>query len=146
MTRGMASLASLQPVSPLGAVTTWKPCLARNRRVRSSVAGSSSITRIVSAPDSAVGSLAFGFVAGICAGFSLTTAGRSTVNVVPSPTTLSIVMSPPIIWQNFFEMARPNPVPPYFRVVDESAWVNSSKTFSICSGVMPIPVSRTDQR
>ena len=40
-------------------------------------------------------------------------------------------------------MASPSPVPPYFRVVVTSAWVNGSKTLETCSTVMPTPVSVT---
>src|SRR5215470_5248144 len=40
-------------------------------------------------------------------------------------------------------MARPRPVPPNFRAVNESACVNSANSFACCSGVMPMPVSDT---
>ena len=40
-------------------------------------------------------------------------------------------------------MASPSPVPPYYRVVVTSAWVNGSKTLETCSTVMPTPVSVT---
>ena len=50
-------------------------------------------------------------------------------------------MSPPIMRQKRRLIARPRPVPPYFRVVEASAWVNSWNSFAICSGVMPMPVS-----
>jgi hypothetical protein len=46
------------------------------------------------------------------------------VNVEPLPTSLTTVMSPPIIWQSLRESARPRPVPPNFRVVDASTCVN----------------------
>src|SRR3984893_15502345 len=52
-------------------------------------------------------------------------------------------MSPPIIWQNLRLITRPRPVPPYFRVVDASACENSWNNLTICSGVMPMPVSAT---
>jgi hypothetical protein len=38
-------------------------------------------------------------------------------------------------------IARPRPVPPYFRAVDASAWENSWNSLPICSRVMPTPVS-----
>ena len=41
-------------------------------------------------------------------------------------------------------MTSPNPVPPYLRVVDVSAWVKGWKSLSICSLFIPIPVSRTE--
>ena len=46
------------------------------------------------------------------------------MNVVPRPGSLSTSTSPPIIWQNRRVIVRPRPVPPYFRVVEASAWVN----------------------
>ena len=48
-------------------------------------------------------------------------AGSRTVNVEPSPWTLSTVRSPPIIRQTWREIARPSPVPPYLLRVDASA-------------------------
>ena len=69
--------------------------------------------------------------------------GRRIVNVEPSPGSLSTVMSPPIIRQKRRLIASPRPVPPYLRVVEESAWENSWNSLPICSGVMPIPVSVT---
>src|SRR5262245_42277757 len=51
--------------------------------------------------------------------------GRRIVNVDPRPTSLSTVISPPIISQNRLLIASPRPVPPYFRVVDASACENS---------------------
>lgn len=38
-------------------------------------------------------------------------------------------------------IARPKPVPPYFRVVEPSAWVKASKMMSCLSFAMPIPLS-----
>jgi hypothetical protein len=45
------------------------------------------------------------------------------VNVEPAPYLLWIVIQPPIASQSFLVMASPNPVPPYLRVVEASAWV-----------------------
>ena len=42
------------------------------------------------------------------------------------------------------EMVSPSPVPPCLRVVDMSACVNGWNSFADCSGVMPMPVSRTE--
>ena len=56
---------------------------------------------------------------------SATTAGSLMVNVEPSPGWLSTVILPPIMWQNCRLIANPNPVPPYFRVVEVSAWVKA---------------------
>src|SRR5438445_6275092 len=48
-------------------------------------------------------------------------------NVLPWPRVLSTHRRPPCKATRRFEIARPRPVPPYLRVVDESAWRNSSK-------------------
>src|SRR5262249_14814746 len=69
--------------------------------------------------------------------------GNRIVNVDPRPTSLSTVISPPIISQNRLLIASPRPVPPYLRVVDASACENSWNSLPICSGVMPMPVSAT---
>src|SRR5262249_30931309 len=66
-----------------------------------------------------------------CAGAPGTDAGASTrcgkrmVKVEPRPGVLATVMSPPIIRQKRWLMARPSPVPPYWRAVVASAWENS---------------------
>ena len=49
----------------------------------------------------------------------------------------------PIIWASFLVIASPSPVPPYFREVEASAWVKGRNIRPICSGVMPMPLSRT---
>jgi len=40
-------------------------------------------------------------------------------------------------------MVRPNPVPPYFRVIELSAWMKASKSWSWIVGEIPMPVSST---
>ena len=65
------------------------------------------------------------------------------VNVEPRPGVLATVTSPPSIWQKRRVMVRPSPVPPYLRVVEESAWVNGWNSLPICSAVMPMPSSVT---
>src|SRR6266702_3538803 len=70
-------------------------------------------------------------------------AGRRTVKTEPLPGSLATVTSPPIMRASLRVMARPSPVPPYCRAVEESAWVNSSNSLACCSGVMPMPVSAT---
>src|SRR6266700_2353804 len=57
------------------------------------------------------------FVAG-----ALTTPGRRTVKTEPLPGSLVTVTSPPIMRASLRVMARPSPVPPYCRAVEESAW------------------------
>ena len=51
--------------------------------------------------------------------------GSRAVNVLPAPGSLVTSMSPPIMRHSRRLMARPRPVPPYFRVVELSAWENS---------------------
>src|SRR6266446_5896137 len=46
-------------------------------------------------------------------------------NVDPSPDVLLTPICPPISSTNCFEIDKPNPVPPYLRVVDPSACVNA---------------------
>ena len=67
------------------------------------------------------------------------------VNVVPLPGSLLTVMSPFMIWQKCRLMARPRPVPPNFRVVEESACWKARNSLPICSLVMPMPVSETSK-
>src|SRR5262249_54484762 len=52
-------------------------------------------------------------------------AGRRTVKTEPLPGSLATVTSPPIMRASLRAMARPSPVPPYCRTVEESTWVNS---------------------
>ena len=42
-------------------------------------------------------------------------------------------------------MAKPNPVPPYLRVVEESTCVNEVNNFDCLSFSIPIPVSLTEK-
>ena len=65
-------------------------------------------------------------------------------NVLPTPGSLSAQMLPSIISTSRLEMESPSPVPPYFRVVDVSAWENAWNSRALCSGVMPMPLSRTE--
>ena len=53
-----------------------------------------------------------------------TRSGIFNVKVDPRPGLLRRVISPPIAVASRLEIASPNPVPPYLRVVDASAWVN----------------------
>ena len=67
--------------------------------------------------------------------------GSVTQNVLPLPNWLSTRMSPPCISTRRRVMASPSPVPPYFRVMLPSAWVNFSKIDVSLSAGMPGPVS-----
>ena len=42
-------------------------------------------------------------------------------------------------------IARPSPLPPYWRVAEESAWVKLEKTSSSLSGAIPMPVSAMEK-
>ncbi|GBU27702.1 hypothetical protein R84B8_01241 [Treponema sp. R8-4-B8] len=64
--------------------------------------------------------------------------------VEPFPNSDSIHIEPPISSTMFLEIASPSPVPPYLRVVLDSACANDLKSFACCSGLMPIPVSLTE--
>ena len=57
-----------------------------------------------------------------------------TLNVLPLPGMLLIVMSPPSISASRLLIVSPSPVPPSFRVVDESAWLNGRNN----SGDLPL--------
>src|SRR5262249_14191744 len=70
-------------------------------------------------------------------------AGRRSVKTEPLPSSLVTVTSPPIRRASLRVMAKPRPVPPYCREVEESACVNSSNNLACCSGVIPMPVSAT---
>ena len=70
-------------------------------------------------------------------------AGNRTVKVDPCPSSLTTSMSPPSMWQRRLVMANPRPVPPKVRVVEASAWEKVWNSFSICSGVIPMPESVT---
>ena len=70
--------------------------------------------------------------------------GRIKRKVEPFPGVESIVMLPPIIWTILWEILRPNPVPPCCRLGVLSSWVKLAKSFCWFSGVMPTPVSLTE--
>src|SRR5271170_1722076 len=75
------------------------------------------------------------------------TGGRIAVNrnVLPPPGTLSAQIRPPIFSTRRRQMDSPRPVPPYWRVVDESTCVKSSKMDESLSLGMPTPVSATEK-
>ena len=68
------------------------------------------------------------------------------VNEEPWLGVLATEMVPPSRRQNCRVMARPSPVPSYFRVVPESAWRKGWKIFSSWSSEMPMPLSLTVKR
>ena len=83
------------------------------------------------------------------AGASWTAAGGSTgrnrVKVDPRPGALDSTISPPSRRAISRLMARPRPVPPYFRLVVPSACWNASKMMRCLSSGIPMPVSRTEK-
>ncbi len=67
-------------------------------------------------------------------------------NWLPRPSSLSTQIFPLIISTSLVEMVKPRPVPPYFRVVEVSAWENGSKINCSFSPGIPTPVSTTVNR
>ena len=65
------------------------------------------------------------------------------MKVLPTPGELRRWISPPSRFDNSRLMARPNPVPPYLRLVLASACWNASKMIFCFSSGMPMPVSET---
>src|ERR1022692_2916689 len=70
-------------------------------------------------------------------------AGRRIEKREPRPGSLSTVISPPIIWQNFLLSANPKPVPLYFRVAEPSTCAKGWNSLPKCSRPIPMPVSQT---
>ena len=71
----------------------------------------------------------------------------SIKNVVPCPGLLTTPIPCSFICLTMrWLMASPSPVPPYFRVVEVSAWVKAWNKRLRCCSSMPIPVSVTDKR
>ena len=67
-------------------------------------------------------------------------------NVLPCPGSLSTPISPPNAVTICRLIARPSPVPPYSRVVEESPCENDSNSRERTSGWIPAPVSVTSTR
>ena len=67
-------------------------------------------------------------------------------NVLPTPGSLSSQTWPPISSTSRRQMVSPSPVPPCFRVVDESACMKGWNRRAACSFVMPMPVSLMENR
>ncbi len=65
----------------------------------------------------------------------------SQMKVVPWPSWLTTRTEPPSCSANRRLIERPRPVPPYLRVIEESACVKGSKIDSSWSEAMPMPVS-----
>ena len=63
-------------------------------------------------------------------GVSTAATWKGSVNqkVLPTPSSLSTPSSPPMAVTSCWQIARPRPVPPNRRVVEESAWENGSNS------------------
>ena len=136
---------------PLRATTVLQPSFFSNSRINSSLTGWSSATSTwvplkVWARDARCSS-SMGALKGATSRGRVDSACRGSVNpnALPLPGSLVKRMCPPISVTNRDEMANPNPVPPYLRVVDASACVKASKMRVCCSADMPMPVSRTSK-
>src|SRR5512142_3143153 len=104
--------------------------------MRKRLSSESSASRMRHADEGAVCDWFLAGTAGIGASDSL----KATVKkkALPFPTVLSTQIRPPISSTNFFEMERPSPVPPYLRVVEESACVKLSNMDSTLLAGMPM--------
>ncbi len=67
------------------------------------------------------------------------------MNVLPWPGMLRSWISPPSKLASSRLMARPNPVPPYLRLVLASACWNASKMMRCLSRAIPMPESVTSK-
>ena len=72
--------------------------------------------------------------------------GTTNQNVEPRSGWLITPICPPINSTRLLLIANPSPVPPYLRVVDESAWEKDWKSRSLRSAGIPMPVSETSNR
>ena len=75
-----------------------------------------------------------------------TWSGSVNQKVLPRPSSLSTPSSPPMAVTSCWQIARPRPVPPNRRVVDESAWENGSNRRFRSVFSRPTPVSVTSNR
>ena len=73
-------------------------------------------------------------------------AGRVNQNLEPRPTSLLKPIWPPMSSTRRLPIARPRPVPPNSRVVEESACENCWNSIACRSAAMPTPESVTEQR
>ena len=131
------------PAAPSVASSTRMPAArSTSPTMRRFVALSSTINALCPTRCTAIG--AAESVAGL--GTATTSSGSVKKNSEPRPTSLCTPSSPPMSRTRRREIARPSPVPPYLRVVDASAWPNSSKIAARLSAGIPMPVSRTAKR
>ncbi|MNF76468.1 hypothetical protein D3C84_585830 [compost metagenome] len=69
--------------------------------------------------------------------------GSMRVKTVPLSGVLATLISPPSRSTRRWQMARPRPLPPKRRVVEDSAWLKGRNSWPRCSGAMPMPLSAT---
>jgi hypothetical protein len=69
--------------------------------------------------------------------------GRTTLNVLPTPSSLSTDIVPCNFSTSFLEIDKPKPVPSNLRVIVESTCLNGLKSLSKSFLSIPIPVSIT---
>ena len=131
--RSRSSIASAADPASDGTIPHPRTCLERISRFVA--LSSTTSTRNPRSSPSSVGRRR------LCSG--PTSARIVTWKVEPAPTVLSAHIPPPIRSASRLLMARPSPVPPYFRVIEASTCVNESNSTSIASGPIPIPVSTT---
>jgi len=134
-----ASRSAVRPAGPLFAEeTTISHCVSISRRIRRLLA-LSSITRARRPVKSTGAQASSAGVISVCIA-----KGAVKEKMLPLPSLLSTEIVPPIRSTMDLEMVRPSPVPPYLRVVEESACVNRSKMLWILSAGIPMPVSFTE--
>ena len=71
--------------------------------------------------------------------------GRRNQNTDPRPASLLTPISPCISSTSCRQMDKPSPVPPYWRVMEESPCEKASNRRARCCSSMPIPVSSTSK-
>ena len=135
----MASRMRLRACSPLSVTSTSRPM----RRVMSP--STSRAAALSSTSSRRLPCISLASSARRLAGWFCTPKHAVKWKVEPLPTSLSTQISPPIISTSWREIARPRPVPPYWRVVELSPWVKGKKSRSSCSCDMPMPLSRTQK-
>src|SRR5262249_6821200 len=80
--------------------------------------------------------------------YSVTALSNGTWNqkLAPCPGALTSPITPPIRSTRLLEIASPNPVPPYLRVIEPAPWVNGENRRDCTSCGIPAPSSLTSNR
>ena len=128
MHAGCRRRASRSPSAAVPAVRTVNPSRVRNRSISSRTCGSSSITstvRSAASPYTLSASWPVGNSGPLLRGMGAAagSAGSISTNSAPWPGSLVTVIGlPPSFSVSAWQMLRPRPVPPCWRVVVSSAW------------------------